>query len=389
MMNNDQAEVILDVKQGKISTAIPDQITSIKNIEPTINSEKDVRKNILDSTIITINEENISNIINSSKDNVKKSDESSDQDSSDHVMLDMETPLLNKNKLQDQYVTFLDIFGQSLEVLPAIPSAAFAGLLVPDAAELTGNSVSSKIFSGALIPPGIATAVFTLVGTAVYLFKGFEKSKEENFKDYLAKNIDSLPAFMGKLYVTGGGAFSLYVLCGELAKLYVLPKFSIGLAAGGLVTGLPATVLGVAAFIFFNKVTDLKMPAEKIMGIASIFLGLTLGNFTVEYCHGALTDLLGKAVADSSPFWLPALVTAGVAPTGNTIGHLMQMRGMFKCGENKSIEANENDVRIDINSESKNETINEDVEKGELGIREANRDTIIDFDKGTVTSCCW
>src|SRR5690242_15768171 len=96
-----------------------------------------------------------------------------------------------------------NINAQSCEVGPAIPTSVYTKAIAVTTALAMGGGVVATLGTGVTIPPAIATAVFTLVGTTLKALKDWQNSDEPNFTTFFNQRKAEYLIFAGKLATTG------------------------------------------------------------------------------------------------------------------------------------------------------------------------------------------
>ena len=164
--------------------------------------------------------------------------------------------------MSNEKLTFLDIWDQSLAMIPAnILFTVAAQYLVPGAAKLTDDSLASKIAAMATIPPVLATLGFTIAITALSLVNEFTKSKYTAFGEFLkTKDLKDLASESSRRFLAGTATFSAFVLSNEvLSELCNLSDFP---------TAILANAIAVSTFCICTKLLRLDLlPLEKMIGL--------------------------------------------------------------------------------------------------------------------------
>jgi hypothetical protein len=170
----------------------------------------------------------------------------------------------------------------------------------------------------------------------------WQLSDEPSFAQFFYDRKKEYAVSAAKLYATGMLAFSPYVLFQELGNYYKVNPIG---------TGAAASAVGIVSFAIFNKAFKLELPADKLIGIATIFVGLTVSNLSWEYAAPALTKLIGEKAYEALTHWAPAAATAAICAGANGVTALVETIkplkrwGMFGGSENKEEKIEEGNIQ--------------------------------------------
>ncbi len=257
-------------------------------------------------------------------------------------------------------VNALDLLNPTIGMIPAnVLFTVAAQYIEPSAAELTGNTPTSKFFTETFIPPVIATLGFVITGTTLNLLNNFLKSGKKTLGEFLeTQDLTGLPSSSCKNFLAGTSMFSMFVLSSNLGELYNSSEFGQSHHVYEPLIAIVANVFAIVTYSICTKLLSLKTPSlDNIINLAAIFASLSLGGFVMEHFAADFQLLFGRA-KDAIPYVVPFISTTAMTVAVNSPVALLKSRGMFPFkseGENKEVVAyekieNKTNVEVDINN---------------------------------------